>query len=79
MDRWTRRVAYLLMWSIQPSCRCWPHTQLPVFLCVTRLSGNGNATVDVVMFSAEVTVPAGLVDQSVWIEDVFIKKDNVIK
>ncbi|CAM9151049.1 unnamed protein product [Ectocarpus sp. 12 AP-2014] len=40
--------------------------------------GAGNATVEVVMFSEEVPVPSGVVTQSVWIEDSFIKEGSLI-
>lgn len=40
--------------------------------------GDGNATVEVVMFSVEVPVPVGLVDDKIWIEDSFVKKDRVV-
>lgn len=31
------------------------------------------------MFSAEVPVPVGLVNDKIWIEDNFVKKDRVVK
>ncbi|CAM9868929.1 unnamed protein product [Scytosiphon promiscuus] len=41
--------------------------------------GNGNATVEVAMFSAEIPAPMGLVHPvDVWIEDGYTKKDRVI-
>ena len=42
-------------------------------------AGDGNATVEVAMFSVEVPVPVGLVDDKIWIEDHFVKKDRVVK
>lgn len=48
-------------------------------MCVVCIAGNGNATVEVAMFSEELAVPAGLVDNKVWIEDDYVKSGRVVK
>lgn len=57
------------------------HASVFVRLCVfTSTPGDGNATVEVAMFSAEIPAPMGLVHPvDVWIEDGYTKKDRVIK
>lgn len=57
----------------------YPRPAGAVWCCLVLFPGDGNATVEVVMFSVEVPVPVGLVDDKIWIEDSFVKKDRVVK
>lgn len=64
-------VRLFFLFFFPPSSSCWR--------CLVLFPGDGNATVEVVMFSVEVPVPVGLVDDKIWIEDSFVKKDRVVK
>lgn len=43
------------------------------------MAGNGNATVDVGMFSEELSVPMGLANSDIWVDDEFTKTGRLIK